>query len=179
MHIPWNSKQELFSKRQQEDFSVKTDTQVLAALAGISQLAPLVHAFRSGGIMSAPNEPIADGETVIGELNETEQSLYSACMALDAAADEIIAAGRSLLKSMSSEESGDNKHALELLKLNHETTTAFAGALSKMMWNGIKSRIGDKALKYNSLGLRADNKVVGSNSGSVDVHVHVIALGLG
>lgn len=140
------------TKQGGRNMNVMQIVQETAALKG-TFIEELFEAMQNGQLGS-PDEPVADGERVVGEMNELEKALYSLVRKYGETERGIVNRFRGKGKSISSKE----KPALEA---QLESCRSRFQVASKLMWENIETRLaGQKTPLSTGWGVRLDGQIV-------------------
>jgi hypothetical protein len=104
-----------------------------------------------------PEQPVAEGEKILGEMNDLEKGMYTLMDKKDKECEEIKEKAVDLLLS----DKKIGKGVAEKLDKQHSMIHATKDFAQKILWASIRSRV-ERTEGYDTLGLRKDFKIVES-----------------
>ncbi|HWP68137.1 MAG TPA: hypothetical protein VN437_02465, partial [Rectinemataceae bacterium] len=119
-------------------------------LAG-TYLEEMARILNTGDFIPAPEEQVADGEIVIGEMNALEKACHSAARRFGERADEMT--NESMATANSEEE------MVSTQKASARRFNIFK-AMSEMKWASITARLGEACTEGRGIAIRSGYKIV-------------------
>lgn len=156
---------------------IRTPEQVLGILSD-TPLKFLVESLRYGlGDFNFKTDPVAEGETVIGEMTELERAIHATTMNVRRCAVEVAEANNALVKATSDTNDPEFQHRVHLNKAKFEALDRLGNALNLLVWCSIKEHVGTPATEPDGIGIRDGCVVVARTSEVVenDFRVRVLS----
>ena len=115
-------------------------------------VASILECLASGNYVASPEEPVVDGETIIGELTDLEKAIYSV-------RDQIADSHNEWARSVNGSIIPGTKEFMKLRanKERHEI-------VDRLLWLIIKDRLGDIARECDGIALRQGYKITTTGS---------------
>ena len=151
----------------------KQASEIIAILAE-TPLAVLIESLQTGKFQPPPDDPVEEGEKIIGEMTDVEKSIHSACVILDNRAAEIAELNNRMVEDAKRTGADVDELQVFLNKAEHEATVEMIKGLSAVLWHSIRKRIGAPAKECDGIGIRDGYKIVSYESDEHDVFARAI-----
>lgn len=135
------------------------EVNVLAVLAE-TPLAGFIDSLKTGLYLPPPEVPVAMHETVVGELNDFEKSLWSATSGLQEKARNIADTNNEMVDEAKRHGVKVDELKVFISEAEFEATTLLLTGLSELLWYTVKKRLGAEVMNVGGLGIRAGYQLV-------------------
>jgi hypothetical protein len=153
---------------------MKKSDEVLSILANDILLADLIDCLQTGKLHpGSEDESMHANETVVGELTETEKSLFSALNILTDKVESIANTNNQMVNECRNKGEKINKGEVYRNKTEVRATTKMIEGLSEVLFFLIRKRLGDPAYEADGLRIKKGFKIVTFNADHSD-HLQMI-----